>query len=77
MPEKNVVHNTSTPLTVLSLTEELRTCGLVEGQTVLVHMAMSKLGWVIGGAEAVILALLGVKSSQTPNVCTREVQLEQ
>ena len=41
-----------------ALAEQLRACGLAEGQTVLVHMAMSKLGWVIGGAEAVILGLL-------------------
>ncbi|MCB0189889.1 MAG: AAC(3) family N-acetyltransferase, partial [Caldilineaceae bacterium] len=38
--------------------KQLRACGLAEGQTVLVHMAMSKLGWIIGGAEAVIPALL-------------------
>jgi aminoglycoside 3-N-acetyltransferase len=58
MPEKNVIARTTTPLTVTSLTEQLRACGLAEGQTVLVHLAMSKLGWIIGGAEAVILALL-------------------
>ena len=58
MSEKNVVDRTATPLTVSSLAEKLRACGLAEGQTVLVHMAMSKLGWIIGGAEAVILALL-------------------
>ena len=59
MSEKSVVDRTATPLTVASLTGHLRACGLAEGQTVLVHMAMSKLGWVTGGAEAVILALLG------------------
>ena len=48
------------PLTVDSLTEQLAACGLTAGQTVLVHMAMSKLGWVIGGAQAVILAFLRV-----------------
>jgi aminoglycoside 3-N-acetyltransferase len=58
MSEKNVINRTATPLTVTSLTEKLRACGLEEGQTVLVHLAMSKLGWIIGGAEAVILALL-------------------
>jgi aminoglycoside 3-N-acetyltransferase len=58
MPEENVVDRTTAPLTVASLADHLRTCGLEEGQTVLVHMAMSKLGWIIGGAEAVILALL-------------------
>ena len=58
MPEKDFYTRSATPLTVASLTEQLRACGLAEGQTVLVHMAMSKLGWIIGGAEAVILALL-------------------
>lgn len=48
------------PLTSASLAARLRACGLAAGQTVLVHMAMSKLGWVVGGAEAVILAFLEV-----------------
>jgi aminoglycoside 3-N-acetyltransferase len=58
MDEKEIVERTAAPLTVASLSEELRACGLAEGQTVLVHLAMSKLGWIVGGAEAVILALL-------------------
>ena len=58
MPEKDIIDRTDTPLTVASLTDKLRENGLAEGQTVIVHMAMSKLGWIVGGAEAVILALL-------------------
>ena len=58
MSEKDVVERTATPLTVASSTEQLRACGLADGQTVLVHLAMSKLGWVIGEAEAVVQALL-------------------
>jgi aminoglycoside 3-N-acetyltransferase len=58
MSEGSVVERTATPLTVTSLTEQLRACGLAEGQTVLVHLSMSRLGWIVGGAEAVILALL-------------------
>jgi len=58
MSEKNIIDRTAAPLTVTTLSEQLRSCGLAEGQSVLVHMAMSKLGWIIGGAEAVILALL-------------------
>jgi aminoglycoside 3-N-acetyltransferase len=58
MSEKNIIERTAAPLTVTTLSEQLRSCGLAEGQSVLVHMAMSKLGWIIGGAEAVILALL-------------------
>ena len=53
-----MVDRSKTPLTVTSLTEKLRQCGLEVGQSVFVHMAMSKLGWIIGGGEAVILALL-------------------
>lgn len=58
MSEKDTIEQSASPLTVASLTENLQMCGLAEGQTVIVHMAMSKLGWIIGGAEAVILALL-------------------
>jgi aminoglycoside 3-N-acetyltransferase len=58
MSEENVIADTTAPLSVAALAEQLQACGLAEGQTVLVHMALSKLGWVIGGAEAVILALL-------------------
>jgi len=54
----DIIKRSAAPLTVASLTEQLRACGLTEGQTVLVHLAMGKLGWIIGGAEAVILALL-------------------
>ena len=54
------VARTKIPLTVESLAARLRDCGLDAGQTVLVHMAMSKLGWIVGGAQAVILALLEV-----------------
>jgi len=55
-----IIEQTDYPLTSSSLAEAVRTCGLKTGQTVLVHMAMSKLGWVIGGAEAVLRALLDV-----------------
>jgi aminoglycoside 3-N-acetyltransferase len=58
MSEKSVVERTDTPLTVTSLAGQLRACGLAEGQIVLVHLSMSKLGWIVGGAEAVVLALL-------------------
>jgi aminoglycoside 3-N-acetyltransferase len=42
------------------MSEQLATCGMAAGQTVLVHMAMSKLGWIVGGAQAVIDAFLRV-----------------
>lgn len=60
MSEETTIQRTELPLTAQSLADQLRACGLASGQTVLVHMAMSKLGWVVGGAEAVIIALLDV-----------------
>lgn len=47
--------------TVESLAQSFRDAGLYAGQTVLVHSAMGKIGgWICGGAEAVLLALLEV-----------------
>ncbi len=60
MPEVETISNTELPLTVDSMVDELSACGLEMGQTVLVHSSMSKLGWVAGGAQAVIQALLQV-----------------
>lgn len=48
------------PLTSAAMAEQLAACGMETGQTVLVHMAMSKLGWIVGGAQAVIDAFLRV-----------------
>jgi aminoglycoside 3-N-acetyltransferase len=50
-------------MSVESLAEQFAACGLAAGQTVLVHSAMSKIGWITGGPEAVILALLRVIGS--------------
>lgn len=60
MTEADVIQATPQPLTVQSLAEQFAACGLAAGQTVLVHSAMSKIGWIAGGPEAVILALLQV-----------------
>ena len=58
MGEAEVIQNSPYPLTEADLVEQFRRCGLADGQTVIVHMAMSKLGYVIGGAEVVIRALI-------------------
>lgn len=63
MSEELLIARTEMPLTAESLAENLRRCGLAEGQTVIVHLAMSKLGWVVGGAEAVIMGLLAAVGS--------------
>ncbi len=43
--------------TVENMTAALRALGVEQGDVLLVHAAMSAIGWVCGGAEAVVLAL--------------------
>jgi len=46
------------PATVGSLARDLRRLGVRSGELLLVHSSLSALGYVIGGAKAVVLALL-------------------
>ena len=46
------------PVTVARLIDDLRALGVREGSVVLVHASLSALGWVSGGAAAVVDALL-------------------
>ena len=54
MSECEVIARTREPITVMTLVTHLEACGLGVGQTVLVHTRLSVLGWVVGGAQAVI-----------------------
>ena len=58
MTEAEAVAAATKPATTSSLVGELRALGIQGGETVLVHSSLSRLGWVCGGAEAVVLALL-------------------
>jgi len=58
--ELELIQKTPEPLTRDTLARGLKACGLAEGQTVIVHSALSKLGWVCGGPVTVIEALLDV-----------------
>lgn len=60
MTEQNIVERTPAPITITSMVDDLQHLGLQTGQTVLVHSSMSKIGWVSGGAQAVIMALMTV-----------------
>ncbi|MFP4078646.1 MAG: aminoglycoside N(3)-acetyltransferase [Candidatus Izemoplasmataceae bacterium] len=58
MKEETVIQNTKDPLTKEDLKMFLREIGIRNDDTLVVHTALSKLGFVIGGAQSVIEALL-------------------
>lgn len=47
-------------LTKEDLIKGFRECGVADGQAIFVHCSLSKLGFVVGGAETVIRALLEI-----------------
>lgn len=56
--EKEVIEATGDlPVTRARLVADLLRLGVRPGMTVLVHSSLSRLGWVVGGAETVIRAL--------------------
>ena len=58
MSEIDVIKNTGgQPVTISSLKKDLTELGVKKGMTLMVHSALSKIGWVAGGPVAVILAL--------------------
>ncbi|GAC1333493.1 MAG: AAC(3) family N-acetyltransferase [Candidatus Dormibacteria bacterium] len=58
MTEEASVHPGAAPHTRASLAADLAILGLPPAGVVLVHSSLSRLGWVAGGAQAVVLALL-------------------
>lgn len=56
--EADAIAASSGPVTAGSLLADLRALGVHEGDVLLVHASMSKLGWVAGGPQAVVEALL-------------------
>lgn len=57
MGEREAIERADAPVTVESLVADLRALGVERGETLLVHASLSALGWVCGGAEAVVAAL--------------------
>ena len=54
----DIIQNTQKPNTITSITANLRKLGIVNGDILCVHSSLSSMGYVIGGAEAVVWALL-------------------
>lgn len=60
MTEADAIERVDEPVTVSSLVEDLQSLGIDAGDTLLVHASLSALGWVAGGAPAVVDALRSV-----------------
>lgn len=58
MSEADAVALVDRPAAVDDLFADLRSLGVAEGATVLVHSSLSRLGYICGGAQAVVAALL-------------------
>ncbi|HEY8599394.1 MAG TPA: AAC(3) family N-acetyltransferase [Thermomicrobiales bacterium] len=57
MNERDTIAFVTTPATIGTLTRDLAALGVQPGISLLVHSSLSALGWVSGGALAVVLAL--------------------
>ncbi|MEO0560786.1 MAG: AAC(3) family N-acetyltransferase [Chloroflexota bacterium] len=62
IPSKSKIDRTLTPVTRASIAADLRALGVREGETLLVHSALSAFDWIVGGPEAVVLGLLDALS---------------
>lgn len=60
MTEAEIVMKTQSPRTRETLIQDFINAGLTPGITVIVHSSLSSLGWVCGGAVAVVQALMDV-----------------
>ncbi|RJE86390.1 aminoglycoside N(3)-acetyltransferase [Paenibacillus sp. 1011MAR3C5] len=59
-----ITKETRAILTKEDLIDKFKGCGLMEGQTVMVHTSLSKLGFVVGGAETFIRSLLEIVGAE-------------
>ncbi len=64
MSEEKAIENAPEPRTRDSLAMDLRRLGVKPGMVLLVHSSLSQLGWVNGGAVAVIQALMDVLTAE-------------
>jgi len=65
MKEQEVIKKTKSPLTKTMLKEHFMNLGIRKDDTLVVHCALSKLGFVIGGVQALLEALLETVSEGT------------
>lgn len=64
MSEEDIIRETPTPRTRKSIAHDLRQLGVQPGMTLIMHSSLRSLGWVSGGAVAVVQALMDVVTEQ-------------
>lgn len=60
MAHINMIDKTKMPNTSSSLAEDMKALGIKGGDILIVHASLSSIGWTLGGATAVVSALLNV-----------------
>ncbi|MGR3290849.1 MAG: aminoglycoside N(3)-acetyltransferase [Paracoccaceae bacterium] len=58
--EERLIADTLTPATRTSIAEGLQAMGLRQGDLVLMHTSLSRLGWICGGEQAVLEAMIDI-----------------
>ncbi|PER20498.1 aminoglycoside N(3)-acetyltransferase [Bacillus sp. AFS054943] len=64
MKINEIVANTQFPNTIESITKDLKALGVRKGMTIIVHSSLSSIGWISGGAVAVVEALMKVVTKE-------------
>lgn len=62
--ESDAIASTPSPVTKRTLLRDLGALGVADGDIVMVHSSLSALGWVAGGAQTVVEALLEAVGSR-------------
>jgi len=63
MSEQKIINKTNKPNTINSVYQDLIRLGINNNDILLVHSSLSNLGWVCGGAQTVITALMNAVGS--------------
>ncbi|MDP7978083.1 aminoglycoside N(3)-acetyltransferase [Bacillus sp. WLY-B-L8] len=64
MSINDLIAKTKMPNTIHTIVSDLRKLGVTEGMNVIVHSSLSSIGWVSGGALAVVEALMEVVTEE-------------
>ncbi len=64
MKMNDIVASTKFPNTIETITKDLKALGIEKGMTIIVHSSLSSIGWISGGAVAVVEALMKVVTEE-------------